>query len=70
MAQLATYGLDRAVFDRFVPEVDAIASADLTRVAHAFVHPDAATIVVVGDARHAEALADLGRELVPVVPEF
>ena len=70
MAQLTTYGLDRAVFDRFVPEVDAVTAADLTRVARAFVHPDDATIVVVGDGRHAEALADLGREIMSVVPEF
>jgi zinc protease len=70
MTQLVTYGLDPGVFDRFVPEVDAVTSADLTRVARRFLRPDAATIVVAGEARHTEPLADLGREIVTVVPEF
>ena len=70
MAQLVTYGLDPGVFDRFVPEVDAVTSADLSRAARHYLRPDTATIVAAGDARHAEPLADLEREILTVVPEF
>jgi zinc protease len=70
-AQLVTYDLDEDTFDRFVPFIEAVGPDDLTRVAQAFLQPDDATIVVVGDvARIGPALADVGREIVSVTPEF
>jgi zinc protease len=69
--QLATYGLADDTFDRFVPSVDAITGGDVHQAADAFVRPDDATVVVVGDADGCRAsLEALGRPVVLASPEF
>jgi predicted Zn-dependent peptidase len=69
--QLATYGLADDIFDGFVPAVEAITGEDVRAAASAFVRPDAATIVVVGDAAACRAsLERLDRPVVIAAPEF
>jgi zinc protease len=49
-AQLAIYGLDDRTFDRFVPLIEGIDAEDVRAAATSHVRPDAAAVIVVGDA--------------------
>jgi zinc protease len=70
-ALLVTHGLDDTTFDRFVPGVDSLTSADLEAAARTFLRPHDATVVVVGDASKVrESLEGLGRRVELVSPEF
>lgn len=70
-AQLAIYDLDDRTFDRFVPLVERISAADVRTAATAHVRPEAATVVVVGDAAVCRAgLEAIGRQVILSVPEF
>ncbi|MEO8070881.1 MAG: pitrilysin family protein [Acidobacteriota bacterium] len=70
-SQLAIHGLDDDVFDRFVPMVDAVTTADVTRVARAFVRPSEAVVIVAGDASKCQIpLEALGRSVRVVTPDF
>jgi zinc protease len=69
--QLAVHDLADDTFDRFVPAVEAVSMADMTRAAERHLYPDGATIVVVGDAtRCRSSLETLGRIVVATAPEF
>jgi predicted Zn-dependent peptidase len=68
-ATLVAFGLPAETFDEFVPGVEQLVEADLTAVARRYLQPEAAAVVVVGDARHAAALGESGRVEV-VEPTF
>ena len=71
MAELATYGLPDDNFDRFVPEVERLTTAEITRAAQAALHPDDTSLIVVGDLEQIGGkLRQLGRPVVEIVPEF
>jgi predicted Zn-dependent peptidase len=71
VAQLALYGLPDTYFQEFVPKVNAITSADVTRVAAAFLNPDRLTTLVVGDhAAVAEPLSRLLGDPLVLSPEL
>jgi predicted Zn-dependent peptidase len=71
MTQLATHDLPPEVFDEFVPAIEAVDVAAVTRVAGATVLPDQAAVIVVGDfGRIAESLSQLGRAATPIQIEF
>lgn len=55
VAQLALYGLPDAYFAEFVPRVNAVTAADVTRVAAAYLDPARLHTVVVGDREQVEA---------------
>jgi len=57
---LVTFGLPADTFDEFVPSIERLVEDDLTDAARRHLHPEAAAVVVVGDARHAEALGASG----------
>jgi predicted Zn-dependent peptidase len=70
-AQLAVHGLPDDTFDRFVPEVGALTSADVHDVAVRALSPAEATVVVVGDrALVGESLGTLGRAVTPVTVDL
>ena len=70
-ALLVTYGLDEATFDRFVPCVEAVTSADVHAVARTYIRPSDVTVVIVGDAAGTGPDLDgLGRTVDMVSPEF
>jgi predicted Zn-dependent peptidase len=70
-ALLITYGLDEETFDRFVPGVEALTSADVEAAARRFIRPQDATVVLVGDVSTWRApLEAIGRPVQPVSPEF
>lgn len=54
VAQLALYGLPDAYFAEFVPRVNAVTAADVTRVAAAYLDPARLHTVVVGDREQVE----------------
>ena len=61
VAQLAVYGLPDTYFEEFVPKVNAVSSADVTRVAAAYLDPAKLTTLIVGDhSAIAESLRTLG----------
>jgi zinc protease len=61
--QIVSFELPDDVFDRFVPEIERLTVEDVAEVAAADLHPDTATVVVVGDAaRCRPALEGLGRK--------
>lgn len=69
--QLATHGLPDDTFDRFVPAIGDVTARAVREAAHACVRPDAATVVVVGDAAVCAApLEAIGRTVSIVSPEF
>jgi len=69
--QIVSFELPDDVFDRFVPEIERLTVDEVAEVASADLHPDTATIVVVGDAaRCRPALEELGREIREIAPEF
>jgi zinc protease len=71
VAQIATHGLPDDTFDRFVPSIEAITAEEVQAAAEAFIRPEEAAIVVVGDAgRSRDALAEIGRPVVESAPEF
>jgi predicted Zn-dependent peptidase len=71
VAQIATHGLPDDTFDRFVPSIETITAEDVQEAAQAFIRPEDATIVVVGDVeRSRETLAEIGRPVVVSAPEF
>ena len=57
---LVTFGLPEDTFDEFVPRIERLVEGDLSEAARRHLHPEAAAVVVVGDARHAEALRASG----------
>lgn len=70
-AQLATFDLADDVFDRFVPQVEAVTTAIATETARTYVRPADTTVVVVGDAATVRGpLEALGRPVVEADPEF
>jgi|RhiMethySRZTD1v2_1073278.scaffolds.fasta_scaffold07456_8 zinc protease len=70
-AQLVTFGLDDDVFDRFVPQVEAVTVPVAAETARAFVRPADTTVVVVGDAATVRGpLESLGHRIVQADPEF
>jgi zinc protease len=69
--QLVTYGLDDQTFDRFVPEVERVSVNDALAAARTFIHPDQATVAVVGDADECRGpIEALGRRVSVITPEF
>jgi zinc protease len=71
LVDLATYRLPDDTFDRFVPAVGALTSADIARAAQTTLRPNDCTIVVVTDLdQHREPLRALGRDVVDVQIEF
>ena len=69
--QLAVHGLDDRTFDRFVPLVEGVSVADAVAAARRFIHPDRATVVVVGDPDVCRApIEALGRAVTIATPEF
>ena len=61
VARLALYGLPDTYFEEFVPRVQAVEAADVTRVAEQYVDPARAVALVVGDYQAiAESLRPLG----------
>jgi zinc protease len=69
VAQLALYDLPDTYFEEFVPRVNAITGADVTRVAEQYLDPARLTTLVVGDhAAIAESLQGLGFGAAEVVP--
>jgi zinc protease len=71
LVDLATYRLPDDTFDRFVPAVGALTSADVTQAAREALRPDACTIVVVTDLdQHREPLRALGRDVVEAQVDF
>jgi predicted Zn-dependent peptidase len=49
IAQLALYGLPDGYFEQFIPRVNAVTTADVTRVATQYLDPSRITTLVVGD---------------------
>jgi predicted Zn-dependent peptidase len=60
IAQLALYDLPNDYFTQFVPRVEALTPADLTRVARAHIDPSKLLTVIVGDREKIGPLTDLG----------
>ena len=55
LAQLALYELPDDTFSLFAPRVQALTAADITRAAAAYLHPDQAVVVAVGDCSRIRA---------------
>jgi predicted Zn-dependent peptidase len=55
LEEIATYGLPDDVFSKYVPAVQAITAADLTRVAKQYLLLDRMAVVIVGDRASIEA---------------
>jgi predicted Zn-dependent peptidase len=69
VAQLALFDLPDTYFEEFVPRVNAVAAADVTRVAQAYVDPGRAITLVVGDRQVIEeSLQALGVGELEVLP--
>jgi predicted Zn-dependent peptidase len=69
--QLAVHDLPDDTFDRFVPAVEAVGSDAVLEAAGRHVRPEAATVVVVGDAGAcAGPLERIGRPVEATTPEF
>jgi predicted Zn-dependent peptidase len=69
VAQLALYGLPDTYFAEFVPTVNGITAADVTRVAERYLDPSKLTTVIVGDhSAIAESLAGLGLGDAQILP--
>lgn len=49
VAQLALYGLPDNYFEEFVTRTNAVTTADVTRVAQQYLHPEQLTTLIVGD---------------------
>lgn len=69
VAQLALYGLPDTYFAEFVPKVNAVSAADVTRVAAQYLDPGKLTTLIVGDhSAIADSLSTLGFGKIDVVP--
>ena len=69
--QLAAHGLPDDTFDRFVPSVTAVSTADAESAAQEFLHPDRSVAVVVGDPDVCRAQVEaLGYAVTTATPEF
>ena len=69
VGQLALFNLPDSYFEQFVPKVNAVTAADVTRVARAYVDPTRAIALVVGDRNATEnSLARLGFAEMHVLP--
>ena len=69
VAQLALFDLPDTYFEEFVPRVNAVAAADVTRVAEAYLDPWRAITLVVGDHKVIEeSLQALGLGELQVLP--
>jgi predicted Zn-dependent peptidase len=69
VAELALYGLPDSYFEDFIPRVNAITAADVTRVAERYVDPARAVTLVVGDLQAIEeSLRALGNGEPRVLP--
>ena len=55
LATLLTFGLPFSWFDDYVRRIMAVTAEDVQRVARRYVHPDSATIVIVGDVAKIKA---------------
>src|SRR5690606_15742159 len=68
VTNLAVYGLPMSELEAYAPNIRAVTSADIRRVAAATLRPDAVSLVIVGDA--AQFLDDLRAAwpLVEVIP--
>ncbi len=70
-ARLATFELSADIFDRFVPEVEAVTPEAVSAAARRHIRPDDAIVVVVGDASTwREQLAALDRPVEDAEIEF
>ena len=68
-AQLALYGLPGSYFADFMPNVNAVTGADVSRVAAQYLDPATLTTLVVGDhSAIAESLCTLGFDAIDVLP--
>jgi zinc protease len=68
---LVTHGLPASVYDQFVPEVESMTPDAVTAVASDVLRPDAATVVVVGDAERCRGPVELlGWPVVMTTPSF
>lgn len=71
MAELSIYALPEDSFDRFVPEIDRLTPDDMAQAARSALHPDQASLVVVGDVTQIRpSLEALGHPVIDVAPEF
>ena len=69
VAQLALFGLPDTYFEEFVPKVQAITAADVSRVAAAYIDPAKAATLIVGDhAAIASTLDSIGLGTAEVLP--
>jgi zinc protease len=69
VAQLALYGLPDTYFAEFVPKVNRITSADVTRVAEQYLDPPKLTTLIVGDhSAIADSLPGLGLGDAQIMP--
>jgi predicted Zn-dependent peptidase len=69
VAQLALFDLPDTYFEEFVPRVNAVAAADVTRVAQSYVDPGRAITLVVGDRNVVEqSLQALGVGELQILP--
>jgi zinc protease len=69
VAQLALYRLPDGYFAEFVPNVNAVSAADVTRVAAAYLDPSRLHIVIVGDRPLIEpTLQALGLGMPEILP--
>jgi len=69
VAQLALFDLPDTYFEEFVPRVNAVVAADVTRVAEAYLDPSRAITLVVGDHKLIEeSLQALGLGELQVLP--
>lgn len=69
VAQLVLYGLPDSYFENFVPRVNAVTAADVTRAAQRYIDPARVTTLIVGDhAAIAPSLDALGLGEVQVQP--
>jgi predicted Zn-dependent peptidase len=71
VVHLVTHDLPPAIYDEFVPAVEAVTPDEVTAVARDVLRPDAATVVVVGDAERCRIpLERLGWPVVMTTPSF
>ena len=69
VGQLALFDLPDAYFEQFVPKVNAVTIADVTRVAQTYLDPGRAIVLVVGDHKATEeSLARLSFAEMHVLP--
>jgi zinc protease len=71
VVHLVTHDLPASIYDAFVPAVEAVTTDEVTAVARDVLRPDAATVVVVGDAERCRIpLERLGWPVTMTTPSF